>query len=289
MPTMTETKALEFAYPAEEGAEPVLALRGVDTAIEKGSFVVVLGHNGSGKSTFAKMPERHFAALRRQGVCGGHGHAGRGVPAGDSPPGGHGVPEPGQPDRCQRGGGGCGLRPGESGSARGGDPPPGGRRAGGCGYDRLHDAMRPICSPADRSSGWPLPASSPWSRSASCWTRPPPCWTPSDGRRCCPTIHKLNREKGITVVLITHHMNEAEEADRVVVMDDGKIVAGRHAEGGLYAGGGAADHGPDGAGHGGLAGPSAEGRAGRTAGRFDGGRMCPGCRSAARLPAGETN
>ena len=33
MPTMTETKALEFAYPAEEGAEPVLALRGVDTAI----------------------------------------------------------------------------------------------------------------------------------------------------------------------------------------------------------------------------------------------------------------
>ena len=51
---MIETKALEFAYPAEEGAEPVLALRGVDTAIEKGSFVVVLGHNGSGKSTFAK-------------------------------------------------------------------------------------------------------------------------------------------------------------------------------------------------------------------------------------------
>ena len=51
---MIETKALEFAYPAEEGEKPVLALRGVDTAIEKGSFVVVLGHNGSGKSTFAK-------------------------------------------------------------------------------------------------------------------------------------------------------------------------------------------------------------------------------------------
>ena len=51
---MIETKALEYAYPAEEGEKPVLALRGVDTAIEKGSFVVVLGHNGSGKSTFAK-------------------------------------------------------------------------------------------------------------------------------------------------------------------------------------------------------------------------------------------
>ena len=38
------------------------------------------------------------------------------------------------------------------------------------------------------------------------------------------TVHKLNREKGITVVLITHHMNEAEEADRVVVMDGGKVA-----------------------------------------------------------------
>ena len=37
-------------------------------------------------------------------------------------------------------------------------------------------------------------------------------------------VHKLNREKGITGVLITHHMNEAEEADRVIVMDDGRIA-----------------------------------------------------------------
>jgi len=38
------------------------------------------------------------------------------------------------------------------------------------------------------------------------------------------TVHRLNREKGITVVLITHHMDEAEDADRVIVMDDGKIA-----------------------------------------------------------------
>ena len=37
-------------------------------------------------------------------------------------------------------------------------------------------------------------------------------------------VHKLNREKGITVVLITHHINEAEDADRVIVMDDGQVV-----------------------------------------------------------------
>ena len=95
---MIETKALEFAYPAEEGEKPVLALRGVDTAIEKGSFVVVLGHNGSGKSTFAKslnailLPcggkvsvrseaagrhrrcHRHGAGVHRAGR--GHRHAG---------------------------------------------------------------------------------------------------------------------------------------------------------------------------------------------------------------------
>lgn len=39
------------------------------------------------------------------------------------------------------------------------------------------------------------------------------------------TIKKLNRENGITIVLITHFMEEAVDADRVIVMDDGKIVA----------------------------------------------------------------
>ena len=37
-------------------------------------------------------------------------------------------------------------------------------------------------------------------------------------------VEKLNREQGITVVLITHHMNEAEHADRVIVMNDGLVV-----------------------------------------------------------------
>ena len=43
-------------------------------------------------------------------------------------------------------------------------------------------------------------------------------------REVLSAVHRLNREKGITVVLITHHMNEAEDADRVVVMDDGKVI-----------------------------------------------------------------
>lgn len=39
------------------------------------------------------------------------------------------------------------------------------------------------------------------------------------------TLHRLNSQKGITVVLITHYMEEAENADRVIVMNDGKIIA----------------------------------------------------------------
>ncbi len=39
------------------------------------------------------------------------------------------------------------------------------------------------------------------------------------------TIHELNHKFGVTVVLITHHMREAIDADRVVVMNDGKIIA----------------------------------------------------------------
>ncbi len=38
------------------------------------------------------------------------------------------------------------------------------------------------------------------------------------------TLLKLNREKGITVVLITHYMEEAEKADRVIVMNNGSII-----------------------------------------------------------------
>ena len=39
------------------------------------------------------------------------------------------------------------------------------------------------------------------------------------------TVQKLNRENGVTVVLITHHMDEAARADRLIVMDHGKVIA----------------------------------------------------------------
>ena len=48
---------------------------------------------------------------------------------------------------------------------------------------------------------------------------------PRGRREVIETVGRLNKEKGITVVLITHHMDEAAKADRVVVMHKGKVAA----------------------------------------------------------------
>ena len=48
---------------------------------------------------------------------------------------------------------------------------------------------------------------------------------PRGRREVMETIQRLNREKGITIVLITHHMDEAAQAQRVIVLNQGKIAA----------------------------------------------------------------
>ena len=172
-------------------------------------------HNGCGKSTLAK----HFNAILLP--SGGQGLR---LTAWTPPMktgsstirqnGGHGVPEPGQPDRGQRGGGGRGLRPWKIWALpaaeirRRVDERP---EAGG--HVRVPAAMRPICSPAGRSSGSPSRASSPWSPKCIVLDEPTAMLDPRGppGGDATPS-DELNREKGITVVLITHHMDEAAKA-----------------------------------------------------------------------------
>ncbi len=48
---------------------------------------------------------------------------------------------------------------------------------------------------------------------------------PKGRKEIIESVERLNREKGITVILITHFMEEAQNADRVIVMDDGRIIA----------------------------------------------------------------
>lgn len=47
---------------------------------------------------------------------------------------------------------------------------------------------------------------------------------PSGRREVIETIKRLNKEEGITIILITHYMEESVSADRVVIVDNGKIV-----------------------------------------------------------------
>lgn len=47
---------------------------------------------------------------------------------------------------------------------------------------------------------------------------------PNGRKEVIRTAHELNREKGVTIILITHYMEEVVDADKVIVMDQGKVV-----------------------------------------------------------------
>ena len=220
---MIETKTLEFAYPAEEGAEPVLALRGVDTAIEKGSFVVVLGHNGSGKSTFAKCLNAILLP------CGGKVYV-EGMDTQDEEclleirrrvgmvfqnPDNQIVANVVEEDVA--------FAPENLGVATEEI-----RR-------RVDDALAAVDMTAFMTHAPHLLSGGQKQRVAIAGViaMEPECIVldeatamldPIGRQEVLSAVHKLNREKGITVVLITHHMNEAEDADRVIVMDDGNVA-----------------------------------------------------------------
>ena len=219
---MIETKALEFAYPAEEGEKPVLALRGVDTAIEKGSFVVVLGHNGSGKSTFAKSLNAILL------TCGGKVY----VEGMDT-----------QDEAClleiRRRVGMVFQNPDNQIVANvvEEDVAFAPENLGVASEEirrRVDDALAAVDMTAFMTHAPHLLSGGQKQRVAIAGViaMEPACIVLDEatamldpiGRQELSAVHKLNREKGITVVLITHHMNEAEEADRVIVMDDGRIA-----------------------------------------------------------------
>ena len=223
MAEIIRTENLQYAYPADEGAEPVLALKGVDLTIEQGSFVVVLGHNGSGKSTLAKTLNGVLLP------CGGHVYV-EGMDTLDEhlllairrtvgmvfqnpdnqivanvveedvafAPENLGVPSEEIRKRVDDALAAVGMSEFVRHAPHllsGGQK----QRIAIAGVL----AMEPACIVLDEATAM---------------------LDPVGRREVLGTIHRLNREKGITVVLITHHMNEAEEADRVVVMDDGQVA-----------------------------------------------------------------
>ncbi|MBQ8390427.1 MAG: energy-coupling factor transporter ATPase [Oscillibacter sp.] len=223
MQTMIETKHLSFTYPAEEGKENAPALRDVDIAIEKGSFTVVLGHNGSGKSTLAKsfnavvlpsggnvyvagmdtLDEALVLAIRqRVGMVFQNPDnqiVGNVVEEDVAfAPENLGVPSEEIRKRVDDALAAVGMREFVAHAPHllsGGQK----QRIAIAGVI----AMEPECIVLDEATAM---------------------LDPIGRREVLETIHRLNREKGITVVLITHHMNEAETADRLIVMDDGRVM-----------------------------------------------------------------
>ena len=223
MPTIIQTENLTYAYPAEEDQKPLLALAGVDVSIEKGTFVVVLGHNGSGKSTLAKtfngvlLPaggkvyvegmdtadEKLLLAIRRTvGMVfqNPDNQIVANVVEEDVAfaPENLGVPSQEIRRRVDDALAAVGMSEFVRHAPHllsGGQK----QRIAIAGVL----AMEPACIVLDEATAM---------------------LDPVGRREVLSAVHRLNREKGITVVLITHHMNEAEDADRVVVMDDGKVA-----------------------------------------------------------------
>ena len=224
MSTMLQTEHLSFTYPAEEGVSAsTTALEDVSLSIEKGSFVVVLGHNGSGKSTLAKhmnavllpsggtvyvegMDTKDEALLleirRRVGMVfqNPDNQIVANVVEEDVAfaPENLGVPSEEIRQRVDDALAAVGMSEFTRHAPHllsGGQK----QRVAIAGVI----AMAPECIVLDEATAM---------------------LDPSGRREVLSAIRTLNQERGITVVLITHHMDEAMDADRLIVMNDGRLV-----------------------------------------------------------------
>ena len=219
-----QVRDLHYSYQDEEDGHEHVVLDGLDLSIEAGSFVAVLGHNGCGKSTLAK----HFNAilLPEGGSVTVYGMDTReeelllsirqavgmvfqnpdnqivsnvveedvafapenlGVPSGEIQK---------RVDEALKTVGMYEYRAHAPQLLSGGQK----QRVAIAGVL----AMRPKCIVLDE---------------------PTAMLDPRGRREVIETVERLNREEGMTVVLITHHMDEATHASRVIAMSEGAIVA----------------------------------------------------------------
>ena len=214
---------LSYAYPGSEDAAPVQVFENLNLTIEQGSFVAILGHNGCGKSTLAK----HFNAILLP--AGGSAHV-FGLDTRDE----HLLLQIRQqvgmvfqnPDNqivsnvveedVAFAPENLGVEPQEI------------RR-------RVEEALRQVGMSSYREHAPHMLSGGQKQRIAiagviamrpSCIVLDEPAMLDPQGRRdVLQAVTKLNKEHGMTVVLITHHMPEAVLADRVVVMSEGAVIA----------------------------------------------------------------
>ncbi|MDO4380379.1 MAG: energy-coupling factor transporter ATPase [Clostridia bacterium] len=223
MSSYIEFQNVTFGYPDDEGNVTNDVIENFNLKIEKGSFVAVLGHNGCGKSTLAKLcnaievplsgkvfvdgldtadEEKVLDIRRRVGVVFQNpdnqivativeddvafGPENLGVDPKE-------IRE--RVDEALKNVGMYEFRTFEPHKLSGGQK----QRVAIAGII----AMKPECIVLDE---------------------PTAMLDPRGRREVMKTVKKLNKEFGITVIFITHYMDEAAKADRVVVMDNGKVV-----------------------------------------------------------------
>ena len=222
MDNILEVKNVTYEYTDEE--KTFAAVKNLSLNIERGSFTVILGHNGSGKSTLAKM----LNGLNKP-------------TSGDVFADGINTKDEETEIDVKRKVGMVFQNPDNQiiasiveedvafGPENLGIPPKEIEK-------RVEDALKAV-------DMWEFRKSTPHHLSggqkqriaiAGIIAMQPECLVldeptamldPKGRAEIISTLHRLNRDKGITVVLITHYMEEAENADRVIVMNDGEIIA----------------------------------------------------------------
>jgi len=224
METQAQAKQLWFHYTDENGerTSPDI-LKDISLSIQKGDFVALLGHNGSGKSTFAK----HMNAILLPS-------------AGTMTVDGIDTQDEEQRFTLRSHVGMVFQNPDNQivativeedvafGPENLGIPPEEIRK-------RVDDALKAVDmyeyrqhAPSQLSGGQKqrVAIAGIIAMRPDCIVldEPTAMLDPSGRQEVMKTIQMLNRDFGITVVLITHYMEEAAQANRVIVMDDGKVV-----------------------------------------------------------------
>ncbi len=223
MDSIIRVEEVSFEYTHRENQPDLLALDGVSLAIERGSFVAVLGHNGSGKSTLAKHTNAILVPTKGKVFVEGMDTADEALlfdireAAGmvfQNPdnqivatvveedvafaPENLGLPSAEIRQRVDYALAAVGMEDFKRNAPH--------LLSGG---QKQRVAIAGVLAMAPK---------------VIVLDEPTAMLDPSGRVEVMKTIRWLNREKGITIVLITHHMDEAAQADRVVVMEDGHII-----------------------------------------------------------------
>ncbi len=222
---MIKCENLVFKYTSHEEGIEKYAINGVDLTVKKGEFLVVLGHNGSGKSTLAK--HMNALLLPTDGVIYVDGintkdeykvwdvraKAGMVFQNPDNQMVATIVEED-----VAFGPENLGVDPKEI-------------------RKRVDESLEKVGMSEYKRHAPHLLSGGQKQRVAiagilamqpECiiFDEPTAMLDPSGRKEVINNIKEINKEYGITIVLITHYMDEAAEADRIVVMDDGKLIMG---------------------------------------------------------------